>query len=242
MKVFGPIDFNNNEMKQAGLELVTSFPAAKKGRMVFRADLSETYICVSASPDIWLPLTNTLAYVHHQPGGGTIWYVNHGLGTTDLFVQVWDDTNLAIIPDEIQYIDANNITILFGSSSVKGKAVVSGLTDHVGITLEPVSIDDSVTSDVKCWSSEKTQTEILNIPRVWQDVFDTSTEPSFDLDTRTVYAVYGSNGLDYELLTPGVDYSVTKAKQVGAYRPLESSNHSFTILGSYLEVMVEHTR
>jgi len=217
VKVFGSIDLNNNEIKQTGFEVLTYFPAAKEGKVVYRSDYGDTYVCVSVSPPVWMPTTNAAAYTHHQPGGGMIWDVMHMLGTTEVFVQVYDDNGQQIIPDSINIINQDNIVITFGSSTVAGKAVVSALKDHVGITLEGATISDITTTTTATWSSQKIQDTINaavsgNItPIVAQILYPNVTQDDvLILDCKTVVGIYEFDGSGYDQLIPGIDYSIRR--------------------------------
>jgi hypothetical protein len=62
------------------------------------------------------------------PGGGvrsfvlpvasplSVWTVTHNLGSDNVIVQVVDDSGYVIIPDQIQIVDTNNVTISFGTA------------------------------------------------------------------------------------------------------------------------------
>lgn len=217
MKVFGPIDLNNNELKQTGFEVLTYFPSPKEGKVVYRSDYGDTYVCVSASPPVWMPTTNAAAYTHHQPGGGMIWDVMHMLGTSEVFVQVYDDNGQQIIPDSINIINQDNVVITFGTSSVAGKAVVSALNDHVGITLDGAVISDITTTTTTTWSSQKIQDTINaavsgNItPIVGQASYPNVTQDDvFILECKTIVAIYEFDGSGYVQLIPGIDYTVRR--------------------------------
>lgn len=64
-------------------------------------------------------------YTHTQSSASTTWNIMHSLGTTDLVYSVYVQVGLdlvSIIPNNISFVDANNITITF-SSPLIGKAV-----------------------------------------------------------------------------------------------------------------------
>jgi hypothetical protein len=55
----------------------------------------------------------------------TSWDVNHGLNTTDVLVQAFDNNNLFIIPDKMEISNANQVVVSFNTPQA-GKAVVVG--------------------------------------------------------------------------------------------------------------------
>jgi hypothetical protein len=63
-----------------------------------------------------------LTYVHTQGSLSASWAVAHGLGKYPS-VEVVDTGNSVIIPD-VHYVDANNLTLNFGSS-ISGKAYLN---------------------------------------------------------------------------------------------------------------------
>lgn len=71
-------------------------------------------------------VSTSTKYTHTQASASATWNINHSLGTTDLvysvYVQVGIDL-VPIIPDNMTFVDANNITISF-SSAQSGKAVL----------------------------------------------------------------------------------------------------------------------
>lgn len=65
-------------------------------------------------------------YTHTQTVAAAEWDIKHGLGTTAPVVSVWFDEGsnaVAVIPQEIQIVDVNNIKIKF-SSAKTGSAVI----------------------------------------------------------------------------------------------------------------------
>lgn len=146
-----------------------------------------------------------------------IWDVMHMLGTTEVFVQVYDESGQMVIPDSINVINQDNVVITFGSSTVAGKAVVSALKDHVGITLEGATISDITTTTTATWSSQKIQDTIDaavsgNItPIVAQASYPSVTwDDVFILECKTIVAIYEFDGAGYEQLIPGIDYTVRR--------------------------------
>jgi len=64
-------------------------------------------------------------FTHTQVSITSPWSVNHNLGTQDVSVMIWDASNEAIIPNTIEIVDIDNITITF-SPAQSGRAVVIG--------------------------------------------------------------------------------------------------------------------
>lgn len=64
-------------------------------------------------------------FTHTQVSITSPWSVNHNLGTEDVIVMIWDASNEAIIPNTIEIVDVNNITITF-SPAQSGRAVIIG--------------------------------------------------------------------------------------------------------------------
>lgn len=79
---------------------------------------------------IWHTLTSSVStstkYTHTQASASATWNINHSLGTIDLVYSVYVQVGInlvPIIPDNMTFVDANNITISF-SSAQSGKAVL----------------------------------------------------------------------------------------------------------------------
>ena len=73
--------------------------------------------------ETWYPFSrNTVSYVHTQGLPSTTWIVNHGLGTTDLWIQVKDTTG-NIIGVGKEDIDSNSFRLTF-TSAVTGTVMV----------------------------------------------------------------------------------------------------------------------
>ena len=72
----------------------------------------------------WIPLTNEInAYVHTQAVAATSWSVTHNLDSGTPAVQIYDENNLMVIPDEIEPTGNNTLTITF-NAAVTGRAIV----------------------------------------------------------------------------------------------------------------------
>jgi hypothetical protein len=73
--------------------------------------------------ETWYPFSHhTVSYIHTQAMPSTTWVVNHGLGTSDLFVQV-KDTAGNIIGVGKEDIDSNSFRLTF-TSAITGTVIV----------------------------------------------------------------------------------------------------------------------
>lgn len=134
MKFYGDANLQQNELQNAVLSTLSSFPPSpKQGQVAFVN--STVYICVSIANNlpVWVPLTREItAYTHNQASALQVWYVNHKLNTTSVNVQIYDASSNVIIPDTIRTVDNHNVEIAF-SSAQSGRAVV--VTGHFeGVT------------------------------------------------------------------------------------------------------------
>lgn len=138
MKFFGNANLQQNLLEQAVIPIETAFPAAsppKVGQLAFVNSI--LYICVSIAQGlpVWVPLTRELTMFNHtQSSASATWSINHGLNTTGVQVQVFDNAGHVLIPDEITIIDSNSVTVSL-SFAIIGKAVV--LTGHNDGTVKP---------------------------------------------------------------------------------------------------------
>lgn len=125
MKFYGNIALNQNELQQAVLQLEADWPANPKvGQVLFKNKI--VYICVEVTTGVpfWVPLTRELTtYAHMQPAPETTWTIIHNLKTGTPVVQVWDLDSKMVIPNQIEVIDENMITVSFLNAEA-GRAVV----------------------------------------------------------------------------------------------------------------------
>lgn len=129
MKFFGHANLLQNELQQAVIPLELAFPPIPKvGQIAFVNKV--LYICVSVTDSlpVWVPLTRELTmYTHSQSAASTTWTIPHELNTTGIQVQVFDDSDKLIIPDDVIVSTANEAIVEF-NVPVRGRAVV--LTGH----------------------------------------------------------------------------------------------------------------
>lgn len=125
MRHFGNVNLQQNQLQNAVLQLAQSFPTTPKvGQIAFVNKI--VYICVQdvPAPAVWIPLTREITvYTHDQSVSSDTWTVNHNLNTTSINVQVYGSNNKLLIPDEVEILNPNQISITF-SDSIQGKAVV----------------------------------------------------------------------------------------------------------------------
>jgi len=136
MKFYGDANLQQNELQNAVLSTLSTFPPSPKvGQIAFVNSI--VYICVNIGDNlpVWVPLTREItAYTHVQNSAGTTWNVSHGLNTTSINVQVYDNFSKSILPDDIEIIDPNNVTITF-AGAITGRAVV--LSGHFDGNVKP---------------------------------------------------------------------------------------------------------
>lgn len=127
MRVHGNLNFNDNQIQNFIIDPVSSFPTPKLGRMVYRTDIGNAYICISEdNSGVWVAAGNRPAYVHTQSSASLTWTVEHNLGTTDLIVQTYDSTGAMFIPDSIIATSANQVVVTV-SESITGKVVINSI-------------------------------------------------------------------------------------------------------------------
>lgn len=90
--------------------LVINFGSAITGQAKILGGQATTYI-------------NSQVYRHDQSVGSTTWVVPHALGIQYVIVQVYNSSDVQIIPDSITLDSANQLTITF-SGSITGTAIV----------------------------------------------------------------------------------------------------------------------
>ena len=130
MKFYGHANLQQNELQNAVLSTLTEFPATPKiGQIAFV--YSTVFICVAVDPlPVWVPLTREItAYTHSQGTAASTWNVTHSLNTTSVNVQVYDNNNRMILPDEIETISPTEATIYFSAAQAGRAVFVSGHFD-----------------------------------------------------------------------------------------------------------------
>lgn len=125
MKTYGNINFQQNLAQQLAFEVESGFPSTPVvGRILFTN--KRLYICIDIGSGfpVWVPLTNEVnTYTFQQGSAASTWSINHNLATTTPLVQIYDGTQTMIIPNSVDIVDSNNLTVSFGSA-VAGMAVI----------------------------------------------------------------------------------------------------------------------
>lgn len=130
MKFYGHADLRQNEVQNAALTTLTTFPATPVvGQLAFVN--SVVYICVTAGAlPVWVPLTREItAYTHTQSIAATTWNIAHDLNTTSVNVQVYDNTSKVMIPADIQTLGSGDVQITFNNAQAGRAVLVSGHFD-----------------------------------------------------------------------------------------------------------------
>ena len=130
MKFYGHANLQKNELQNAALSTLSSFPAAPAvGQLAFVNSI--VFICVgSGELPVWVPLTREItAFTFTQVATATIWNVVHNLNTTSVNIQIFGGDNKVIIPDSIETTGPNTATITLGTAMAGRAVCVSGHFD-----------------------------------------------------------------------------------------------------------------
>jgi len=133
MKFYGDAHLQQNYLREAVIPLDENFPVSPKvGQLVFTNKI--LYICVQIVSGLpyWVPLTQTItSYTHYQNTGAATWNITHNLNTPSISVTVYDTLNRVVVPSETTVVDANHVTIDFGTSFQGSAVILSGFPDGV---------------------------------------------------------------------------------------------------------------
>lgn len=136
MKFYGHANLQQNELQNAVLPIETAFPASPKvGQVAFVNSI--VYICVSLanSLPVWVPMTREItAFTHNQATASDTWTIVHGMNTTSVQVQVFDDSSRVVIPDGIEVLTPDSVQVTLGTAAA-GRAVI--LTGHFDGNVKP---------------------------------------------------------------------------------------------------------
>lgn len=136
MKFYGHANLQQNELQNAVLPIETAFPASPKvGQAAFVNSI--VYICVSLanSLPVWVPMTREItAFTHNQATASDTWAIVHGMNTTSVQVQVFDDSSRVVIPDGIEVLTPDSVQVTLGTAAA-GRAVI--LTGHFDGNVKP---------------------------------------------------------------------------------------------------------
>ena len=222
MEIRGPLDLNLNELKNFKVDPHTgSFPTATLGQMIYREDLSNLFVCIQVVPaPLWLPLASPNAFhAHNQVISDNIWRFNHGLGSDDVFVQVYDTNGYQVIPQEIVVEDEDWIRVEF-SGPESGKCIVAVLSETQPEVV--TKITDFDLTENKVWvgdgTNTPTETSFSDFPggitlKKFQETKDTNitgTTPDIDLDNGTIfYATVASAETTFTFSNPSASGTVS---------------------------------
>lgn len=194
MKIQGKLDFNANNVFNFVLEpydgSTQPFPVENvvPGRIIFRTDTMQVYVCISNNPVVWQPIIKVADfYEYTQNVNSSLWIINHNLGTNTVIVQVYDTANNQVIPEEITIADENNVNISFGQMTMAGRAFVISLNTNIGTFVDRMSLSLDVL---------KSKLEITNVV---YDANDNPTSVSYS-DGFIAEIVYNANK-DVDTLT-----------------------------------------
>lgn len=135
MKFYGHANLQQNELQNAALSTLTTFPVTPVvGQLAFVNSI--VYICVgSGALPVWVPMTREItAYTHDQQSAAGTWNIVHNLNSTSVNIQVFDGLSRVIIPNEIEVTGPNTANITLGTP-IAGKAVV--VTGHFDGLVKP---------------------------------------------------------------------------------------------------------
>jgi hypothetical protein len=136
MKFYGDANLQQNELQNAVLPIETAFPTSPVvGQLAFVNSI--VYICVSVASNlpVWVPMTREItAYTHTQSSSSDTWTITHGMNTTSVQVQVFDSANRVVIPDEIEVLTPDSVSVALGTA-ITGRAVV--ITGHFDGNVKP---------------------------------------------------------------------------------------------------------
>jgi hypothetical protein len=130
MKFYGHADLRQNEVQNAALTTLTTFPTIPViGQLAFVNSI--VYICVTAGAlPVWVPLTREItAFTYTQVVAASTWNITHDLNTTSVNVQVYDNTSKVMIPADIQTLGNSDIQITFNNAQAGRAVLVSGHFD-----------------------------------------------------------------------------------------------------------------
>lgn len=108
------------------IERVNSLPtwaSDDEGRILYNN--TDEKLWIGGSSD-WVSLVPSIdTYEHDQTTASSTWNVNHNLGERICHVMVVNSNYEKVIPDDITFTDNNNLTIVFDSLTISGKAKIS---------------------------------------------------------------------------------------------------------------------
>lgn len=203
MKIHGIVDFKNNESKQFIVENYdgsgeSEFPLATVGKMVFRIDLNQLFICSSTNPIIWAPVIKVSTTYNEEFTNQTSIEVIHNLGTRNILVQVYDINGEQIIPDIISIEDNNTVLVEF-TTTLSGNIVIASLDSDFGVYVER----NGVSLDVL-----KSKVGITSI--VYNETTDKPTRVNYSDNTYVVIDYDTNNNIEFTTFYSELDIILEK--------------------------------
>ena len=124
MKFYGDVDVGDNSIFNVVINDDGAFQSTPKvGRLTFNG--RRLYICadiISGLP-IWVPLTNEITtHVTNIEAPALTWTLTHNLATAAPIVQIYDEFQKTVIPDDMEILDSNTVKVTF-SRLMAGMAV-----------------------------------------------------------------------------------------------------------------------
>ncbi len=149
MKAYGDLDFQSvNYVSNVMLKLAieTGLPASPEpGRVIFHQ--KRVMVCVELADGVpmWVPLTNEIsAKIHTQTSPSDTWVITHDFNSSSVFVQVYDNMGISVLPDSVNTSVKNRVTVSF-NANLTGRAIVM-LGELSGVPKDDVAFEQSFTN------------------------------------------------------------------------------------------------
>lgn len=125
VKVFSDIDMRGGGVNLSATDTVPDTP--KVGGMYVISGVIHFYTSVDGSDPFMMPIASKRSsYIHTQVEAATEWNITHDLGTTDILVQIYDDSNNMVYATPI-FLNIDEIKIEF-TEGIAGRAIVFGVS------------------------------------------------------------------------------------------------------------------
>lgn len=124
MNILTDLVFKKSKLIMHNNESLSSRPQV--GEVAFLNGIYHIYSVIDDNP-MWFPLASKKSYFsHNQDNASGIWTINHNLGTSNIIVNIFDNTGKLI--NVTPTVVSDNQVIVELPSSVSGKAIVFGDT------------------------------------------------------------------------------------------------------------------
>ena len=107
-------------------------------------------------------VVNGNSYVHNQTVSSSTWNVTHNIGTSYPAVTVFNDQGEIVLPQNVEIVDANSITVTFPVSTVGDVSVTTG-GGHTPISTGSFYISSSVALNELTFTQGDGTTEVVTI-------------------------------------------------------------------------------